>query len=321
MIDAQSRPTKTVLLVDDEPANVRILAEVLKGDYHLVFATSGARAIELASASPVDLVLLDVQMPGLDGIEVCRRLKADPKTQGIPVIFVTALGEVDDETRGFDAGGVDYITKPISPPVVKARVKTHVELKEARDRLEILASLDALTGLANRRQFDVHFDHEWRRAMRGRSWLSLAILDVDHFKKFNDHYGHARGDDCLRTLAQALAGVCRRPADLAARYGGEEFALVLPDTDPAGARGFALSVLSRIDGLGIAHAASPVAAVVSASLGAVSLVPSGEISPEGALEVADQLLYDAKAAGRRQALHLDFATGEKERLSSLGRRV
>ena len=263
---------RRLLLVDDHPPNVHLLAEALRERYELRVATSGAKALALAAEGGIDLVLLDVVMPDLDGFEVCRRLKADERTWAIPVIFVTSLGEVDDETRGFDAGGVDYITKPISPPVVRARVRTHLELKEARDLLEELASVDALTGIANRRRFDGTLDREWRRALRSGSSLTLAIADVDHFKAFNDRYGHARGDDCLRQVAQAAAAACGRPADLVARYGGEEFGLVLPDTDGAGARVLLRAVLANVEELRVPHAASSCAPHVTLSVGSVSLV-------------------------------------------------
>jgi diguanylate cyclase (GGDEF)-like protein len=311
-MDASSEGRRRVLIVDDQPANIHVLGEALREGYELYFATSGGRALELAAETDADLVLLDVMMPGMDGFEVCARLQADERTRRIPVIFVTALGEVHDETRGFEAGGVDYITKPVSAAIVRARVRTHIELKEARDRLEQLASADGLTGVANRRRFDAGYEHEWRRAARSGHWLSLALLDVDYFKRFNDRYGHARGDECLRLVAAALASACRRPADLVARYGGEEFALVLPETDAGGARALIGGVLARLQELAIEHADSACAGHVTVSVGAVSLVPSEAHRPEDVLDRADRLLYAAKEAGRRQGVHLDLASGRRE---------
>ncbi len=299
---------RRLLLVDDHPPNIHLLAESLRDRYDIRFATSGARALALAADGGIDLILLDVVMPGMDGFEVCRRLKADERTWPIPVIFVTSLGEVDDETRGFDAGGVDYITKPISPPVVRARVRTHLELKEARDLLEELASIDPLTGIANRRRFDGALDREWRRAFRSGSVLTLGIADVDHFKAFNDRYGHARGDECLRQVARAAAEACGRPSDLVARYGGEEFGLVLPDTDPAGARVLLGTVLTRVEDLALPHEGSSCADHVTLSVGAVSLVPGSADGAHAALERADRLLYEAKAGGRRRAVHRDLGS-------------
>jgi len=303
-----------LLIVDDQPVNVQLLARVLGNGFSIQAATNGPRALELAAEGGIDLVLLDVMMPGMDGFEVCRRLKADERTRSIPVIFVTALGEVDDETAGFDAGGVDYITKPISPPVVRARVRTHIALKEARDRLEELALVDALTGVANRRRFEGCLESEWRRALRGGHWLSLALLDIDYFKRFNDLYGHARGDECLRAVAQAAATVCRRPADLFARYGGEEFVLVLPETAPEGAQAALLGVLGRVKELGIEHAGSACAPRVTVSLGAISLVPKEGDDPKTSFELVDRLLYDAKERGRNHGVHLDVTTGTNQRI-------
>lgn len=293
-----------LLIVDDQPANVRVMAEALRDQYELYFATSGAKALEIAAGSGIELVLLDVVMPDLDGFEVCRRLKSDERTNKIPVIFVTAREEISDEARGFDVGGVDYITKPVQPLIVRARVRTHLELKQARDLLESLASLDGLTGIANRRRFDDCLQREWQRCARERAPMSLALVDVDYFKKYNDQFGHARGDDCLRTVARALAGITRRPGDLAARYGGEEFALICPDTDAASMQLLIRAALTAVRQTDI-----------TVSVGAVTIVPSQNTHPSSALQAADELLYTAKEEGRDRAWHLDAATNERERLS------
>jgi len=304
-----------VLVVDDEPSAADALAEVLREPYELLVAPSGPRALELAAEGHIDLILLDVGMPGMDGFEVCRRLKADDKTRQIPVVFLAASGEVDDATRGLDAGGVDYVAKPISPALLRSRIRTHLELTQARERLEELTSVDALTGIANRRRFDACLEHEWRRALRSERWLSVALLDIDYFERFNGRYGRPRGDDCLRQVGQSLAESCRRPADLAARYSGEEFALVLPDTDPVGAEALAAGVLARVEELAIEHLDSPCAPRISVSLGAVSLVPSGAEDPKGVLDRADRMLYEAKADGRHQGIHLNLATGAKRTIA------
>jgi len=286
-----------LLIVDDQPANVRVMAEALRDRYELFFATSGTRALEIAAGGGIELVLLDVVMPDLDGFEVCRRLKSDERTSRIPVIFVTALEEVDDEARGFDVGGVDYIAKPIRPPVVRARVQTHLELKSARDLLESLASVDPLTAIANRRRFDFTLDAEWRRCARSAAPFSLVIVDVDHFKNFNDTYGHARGDECLRMVAQTLRSVARRPGDIAARA-------VLRH------------LLDGIRALAVPHGASSCAEVVTISAGAVTLIPSESTQPATALESADRLLYESKENGRNHARHLDVIHDVRERITA-----
>lgn len=296
-----------LLIVDDQPANIRVMAEALQDRYEIFFATSGAKALEIAASAGVELILLDVVMPDIDGFEVCRRLKADDKTKAIPVIFVTAREEVSDEARGFDVGGVDYITKPVAPAVVRARVRTHIELKQARDMLEELALVDPLTGVANRRRFDATLASEWSRAARTGTWLSLAIADVDFFKRYNDAYGHARGDECLRGVARAVASVARRPGDLAARYGGEEFALIFPATDAEAMQALMDRLIATVRELAIEHRTSSCAARVTISIGAVSLIPRDGDDAARALEVADRLLYDAKKNGRDQVVSLDLS--------------
>src|SRR5262245_12842763 len=214
-----------VLVADDVKANVLIVASALEDYFEVVQVTTGPEVLERVAAGDIDLVLLDVVLPGLDGFDGCRRLRENPATAHVPVIFVTMLEDTVEEAHGFEVGAVDYITKPIRPAIVRARVRTHVELKRTRDMLERLASVDSLTGVANRRRFDVALDEEWRRCQRGRSWLSLAIVDVDHFKQFNDRHGHLAGDGLLRRIATSFTQYTRRAGDLVARYGGEEFAM------------------------------------------------------------------------------------------------
>lgn len=295
-----------VLIVDDRPANVRALAEALGKDHEVLVAESAGRGLELAPSA--DLVLLDIRMPDMDGLEVCRRLKADEATKRIPVIFVTGLEQTEDETQGFEAGAVDYIVKPINPAIVRARVRTHLELKAARDLLERMATQDALTGIANRRRFDEAAGEEWRRSMRFSQVLTLAFADIDHFKAFNDRHGHAGGDACLRLVAEALQRLCRRPGELVARYGGEEFVFLLPDVDSEGARRFVARVLAAVRSVEVEGLAGPGA--LSVSVGAVTLIPSPLNSLEEAVRNADQGLYKAKQNGRGRGVLLDQETGE-----------
>jgi len=288
-----------VLIVDDEPANIHGLAEALGGSYDLRFATSGERALELAGAVAFDLILLDVVMPGLDGFEVLRRLKELEATRAVPVIFVTSKDDVADEERGFAFGAVDYITKPASAPIVRARVRTHTELKRQRDLLEQRALVDQLTGVANRRGFDEALERRWQAALRERVPLLLMLLDVDHFKQYNDHYGHGAGDDCLRRIGALLGAQFAQPGQLAARVGGEEFALLLPGGDAAQ---HAQRLLGAVRDLAIPHAHSSAGPRVSISVGAIELIPSEAASPRTLLERADQLLYEAKRAGRARCV-------------------
>jgi len=295
---SEERPL--VLIVDDEPSNIEILSEVLDEQHDIAFASGGEEAVEAAIQLAPDLILLDVLMPAPDGHEVCRRLQTEPATKGIPIIFVTALSDVEDEARGLELGAVDYVTKPISPPIVRARVRNHIELKRARDTLAKLAATDGLTGLGNRRSFEQGLHREWSRHLRSGNPLSLVLLDIDHFKAFNDRYGHLAGDDCLRAVARTLPLVVKRGTDVVARYGGEEFACLMPDTDAASAAALAEELRDAIAGLGIEHRASTVAPCVTASLGVASVDGEFDGDPTSLVAAADAALYRAKEAGRNR---------------------
>ncbi len=291
---------QTVLIVDDMAANIEVLDGVLSDEYEILFATNGTDAAAIAADQVPDIILLDVVMPDMDGYEVCARLKANPKTHDIPVIFITAMNQDEDESKGLIAGGIDYIRKPIRPAIVKARVHNHLELKRYRDHLKELSALNGLTGIANRRKFDEWLDYEWRRARRSQIPISLLIMDIDNFKSYNDHYGHLAGDDCLKRVAEILKQTARRPADLPARYGGEEFALLLPDTDAAGAVLVAERVQQRIKSANIPHEFSAAASYVTLSIGIASTVPSDSQSSHQLIESADKCLYTAKKNGRNR---------------------
>jgi diguanylate cyclase (GGDEF)-like protein len=293
-----------ILIVDDQADSALSLAMALRGSYEVLVANSGAQALELSPRA--DLVLLDVKMPGMNGIEVCRRLRADEATRRIPVIFVSGLDQAENQTEGFEAGGVDYIVKPINIPVLRARVHTHLELKAARDLLERNATVDALTGIANRRRFDEVLKEEWRRLARSSTRLTVAIVDVDHFKAFNDHHGHLGGDACLKAVAQTLSGLWRRPGELVARYGGDEFAVLLPEVDWEGARGFVVRSLLAVSRASVEGVAPP--GSISLSLGAVTLVPSFVHTIEETLRMADEALYKAKENGRGRGVAADLET-------------
>jgi len=239
-------------------------------------------------------------MTEISGHEVCLRLKAEPVTRDIPVIFVTVMSEEEAEVHGLEIGAIDYITKPFRLTAVKARVRNHLELKLARDRLEGLSMMDGLTGIPNRRKFDDFLALEWRRTRRSTGNLSLILIDIDHFKDFNDHYGHQAGDDCLKRVAAALRDGVKRPTDLIARYGGEEFACVLLDTDIAGALEVATKLREIIFSLDIPHAASPTAARLTISLGVTSIINSGADTSQDLIARADQNLYKAKVAGKNR---------------------
>ncbi len=297
-----------LLVVDDQPLNIQVLYEAFSADHQVLMATGGAQALALCASQQPDLVLLDVVMPGMDGHEVCRQLKANRTTCDIPVIFVTAHHDEAAETMGLDIGAADFISKPINPKIVRARVRTQLTLKAQSDLLRQWVYIDGLTGVFNRRHFDERLVLEWARAARSGAALAVALLDVDFFKRFNDRYGHQAGDDCLRRVAACLKAGVRRPGDLVARYGGEEFVCLLPETDLAGAMVVARQLGAAVHAMQIEHGDSAAAPVVTVSLGVCSW-PRRLASKAGAeiaastadlLRQADAQLYIAKSSGRHQ---------------------
>lgn len=317
-----------LLVVDDDPGTIRLLVQILKGLGKIHFTTSGAEAVEMARTVRPDLILLDVEMPDADGFRVCEMIKGDPAFQDVPILFVTAHGDADVEAQALTAGAIDFITKPPHPPVVRARVRNYLALKQRTDQLRRLTTIDGLTGVANRRAFDTALDLEWRRACRTGTQLSLLMIDVDHFKHFNDAYGHQAGDDCLRTVAQALAGAARRPGELAARYGGEEFAVLLPACDTPQAVGLAETIRAAVSGCAIPHGKSDVAPHVTVSVGAASvfalcqpsrahlrdgaacqLKDTCAVGPGDLVAAADHSLYEAKRAGRNRVASVQVEEG------------
>lgn len=290
-----------LLIVDDQPVNIQALYQVFAHDHQVFMATSGVQALQLCRDKQPDLLLLDIQMPGMDGYEVCRQIKADPELAALPVVFVTAHSDAETETRGLDLGAVDFISKPFNPAVVRARVRTHLTLKVQSDLLRELVFIDGLTGVYNRRYFDERLASEFQRARRQGSSLALMMIDVDYFKRFNDRYGHLAGDDGLRRVAMALKAQLKRPADLLSRFGGEEFACVLPDTELAGALSLVEAMGEAMTALNIAHADSEVARCLSVSIGVAALRPHGTLAASDLVTAADEQLYLAKSGGRRRA--------------------
>lgn len=314
-----------ILIVDDEKINLKVLADLLKDEYLPILARNSEQALQHAfSDTPPDLILLDVIMPEMGGHEVIKILKDDEKTKNIPVIFVTALNSMEDEERGLLLGAVDYITKPFSPPIVRMRLRNQLRIVHQYRLLDQLAYLDGLTEISNRRRFEEVFQKEWARSARNNSPFSLAMADVDFFKQYNDHYGHAMGDTALQQIARALDNVLRRPGDLIARYGGEEFVLLLPETDMYAAQEVAQRCLQKVIDLHIPHDYSLVANYVSISLGIVTKESDSITSPQGVVMTADRNLYLAKENGRNQVVAsmigdapLRFKANRKEALSQI----
>ena len=319
----------TILIVDDRPENLFAMQQLLEDDPHrtLLFAHSGQEALRLLLDHKVALVLLDVQMPEMDGFETADLMRRSRRTRNIPIIFVTAnYTEPNHIFQGYAAGAVDYLPKPVNPMVLQSKVRIFEDLYRQRKQLEdanirldakvaelerlrfeleeknrilhTLSLLDGLVGIPNRRHFDDTLRSEWQRMLREGSPLGLIMIDVDHFKRFNDHYGHLHGDRCLKRVAGCLSAALKRPADFLARYGGEEFVAILPATDRNGTCHVAETLRLAVEHLAINHAASPTADHVTVSLGASSVVPTPGCHPSDLVAAADQALYAAKQSGR-----------------------
>ncbi len=291
-----------VLVVDDSATNRQMLGDLLRADYSVLEAKSGEEGLKLAQAHQPDVILLDVMMPDIDGYEVLRRLKEDQRTASLCVVFITGQDSPEEEERGLLQGASDYVTKPFHLMVVKARVALHMQIVRQRRLLEQLANIDGLTELPNRRQFDTVFAQEWARASRTGRPLSVAIIDVDFFKRYNDHYGHAMGDHALQLVARSLRKRIQRPADMVARYGGEEFVVIMPDTPLEGAREVAERLRIGVEGLGLPHKRSSAAICITVSIGVATTGPEAVTSAEVLMELADGRLYRAKKAGRNRVM-------------------
>lgn len=261
-----------ILIVDDEKSNLRLLSDLISDDADIMLAKSGQQALEKANKAKPDVILLDVVMPDMDGFEVLQKLKGNPATRLIPVIFVTGLTDVKFEEKGLSLGASDYIIKPIHEQLVKARIRLHLQLVKQRNLLERVALVDPLTDLPNRKKYEEVANLEWRAAVRHSSWFSLALFNVDDFKLFNDKYGYAAGDKALARIALALASQLQRARDFIARFSGQEFIILLPGSDPDGASMTIEKCRSALHSLQISSVAQE-GEYLSASVAGVSIIP------------------------------------------------
>jgi diguanylate cyclase (GGDEF)-like protein len=271
-IDARLRSAKpeavsSVLLVDDDPGSIQLIGSILIDAGQLRFATNGRDALRVARESTPDLILLDAEMPGMSGFELLKVLKAEFLLASVPVIFITSHSEAGFEVSALDMGAADFIAKPLRSSRVLARVRTQLRMKHMADELRRSATTDALTGVSNRRHFDESIEREWLKSRYTGDSMSLLMIDVDHFKLYNDLYGHPKGDICLQSVAQALVSTCKGPTDLVARYGGEEFAVLLPKMSRHDAMEAASQSVEAVAARGIFHEDTKTTHHVTVSVG------------------------------------------------------
>jgi diguanylate cyclase (GGDEF)-like protein len=297
----------TILIVDDERTNIQILDNALGNEYNILAAMSGEQAIAVAVESLPCLILLDIILPDISGYDVCKALKSNKLTKHIPVIFVTAQSLPEDELKGLELGAIDYFRKPFLVPLIKVRIRNQIELVQKTAVLEQLAWIDGLTGISNRRAFDKRYFEACKYAIRNKRSICLIILDIDFFKQYNDHYGHAQGDVVLQQVARAIAQVASRPLDLVARYGGEEFVILLTDSSEKEGALLAEKVREKIEALAIPHIKSKIHRALTISVGVTSSSNDGcSFDTKALLETADACLYEAKAMGRNMVVSTDF---------------
>lgn len=307
--------------MDDSKVAIKVITGYLEniGVYPLV-AQTGKAALEIYRKERPDIILLDIILPDIDGFEVASKIrKLQGKDDWTAIIFLSVMSNDEDLARGIENGGDDYIIKPVGSVVVQAKVRAMYrlvemqrsllrvtnQLNQANEELQRLSLTDELTGVANRRLFDRLLLREWQRCSRHKKPISIVMVDVDYFKKFNDSYGHQAGDECLKLVAKEVARAAPRAGDLAARYGGEEFALVLGDTDADGARWVVERIRQRVHDLKVEHKESP-HKYVSVSCGVSTMLPSSDFMVDKLIKSADDALYLAKKEGRNTVAYLDY---------------
>ncbi len=325
----------SILIVDDSLVSRTFIGDLLNevGYQELILCESIEEAYTTigfndpeTTRTDLDLVLLDINLPGKSGIDACREISEHEVFCDIPIIVISGADHLDGLEAAFSAGASDYITKPPSHTELLARIRSALRLKtemnqrkareedllilnerlaELNRELERLSTTDSLTGLANRRSFNEFLSREWLREQRERQPFSVVMIDIDHFKKYNDHYGHLEGDVCLQKVAWALQGALCRPGDLLARYGGEEFVAILPHTDLQGAVELAETMHEKIRELHLKHEDSPVSSHLTISAGIASVIPNQRLSPSQVMAMADKALYEAKQSGPKPECYSD----------------
>ncbi|WP_445435974.1 GGDEF domain-containing protein [Candidatus Borreliella tachyglossi] len=291
--------TQKLLLVDDTPTNLDLLIDILQDGYEIRVAVNGFDALKQVEIASPDLILLDVVLPDISGYEVCRRLKSDPETKDIPIIFISSRDSTDAQLEGFNVGGVDYILKPFNGRIIDARIKTHLELKRLRDHFKNLSRIDGLTQIPNRRFFTDKFAKSWARALEHKERVIVGMLDIDYFKKYNDNYGHTNGDECLKLIAKSLNKIAMRYKIDIARYGGEEFILFSVNKSLEEMIKIVGRIIEDIRNLEIVHEHNSVSKFVTVSIGLAEQIPH-DANFTNIIKLADDKLYEAKISGRNR---------------------
>ena len=296
----QETAKNSILIVDDEPLNLSALSHILSSEYTIYIEKDGQGCIDAANELKPDLILLDVMMPAMTGFEAIAVLKKDEATRNIPVVFVTGLGNAQDEEKGFCLGAADYIHKPFSSAIVKLRVRNQLKIINQLHHIHQLSITDVLTEVHNRRHFNNIINQEWRRAIRAQKPIGFIIYDIDNFKDYNDTHGHLQGDIVLKGVAQIINTHLKRPADHLARWGGEEFAVILPETDLRGATMLANEIRKAVEETMFTSEEGE-STRVTVSAGVNSIIPARDglgSSLDNFVSETDKAMYHAKSSGR-----------------------
>lgn len=295
-----------ILIVDDSLLQAAQLKAILDDEYEVTIVQTAEEGLCSASRRGYSLILLDVVMPGMDGFTLLKKLQEEMVTQSVPVILITSLSDVENEQKGFILGAVDYITKPFKPLIVKARVNTHIKLYQYRRLAEEQSMVDQLTGIANRRRYEQYSIVKWNEARRLQIPFTICMFDIDHFKIYNDTFGHPAGDKTIAAVAKVAASHLQRRTDFFARYGGEEFIALLMGDSAKNAFGQMKKIRQGVEELQIPHRTQE-SEWVTISIGGVTVIPQAESDYISYLGIADTMLYDAKSHGRNRSVWMNEA--------------
>lgn len=305
-----------ILIVDDSIVQATQLKSILDDEYDVTIAQTAEDGLSCVSSEAYSLILLDVVMPGMDGFTLLKKLQEEIVTQSVPVILITSLSDATNEQHGLVLGAVDYIAKPFHPMIVKARVNTHIKLYNYRRQVEQQSMTDQLTGIANRRRYDLHSVTKWHEAARLHVPFSICMFDIDHFKMYNDMFGHPAGDKVIAAVAKTISSRLNRSTDFVARYGGEEFVALSMGDGSEKIFEHLKRIRQAVEDLHIPH--DPAASEwVTVSVGGVTVIPEADSAYAVYLKIADTMLYDAKKHGRNRVIWADERMKpmlEKERL-------